>query len=76
MYGSDWHMIHTLKKHADYLEQWQTLLAPPQWNEFRDDFFSRNAIRWLDLPSHIQRQTAAGRPIPQHVQDRWTALGT
>jgi predicted TIM-barrel fold metal-dependent hydrolase len=76
MYGSDWHMIHTLKKHAAYLESWKRMLAPASWNTFRDDFFFANAIRWLDLPAHVDRQQIAGNAIEAEARAHWNALVT
>lgn len=75
MYGSDWHMINTLKRHAGYLDSWVATLSGGTWVGFRDDFFWRNAIRWLDLSGHAQRRAAAGNPISFEEKAHWNSLG-
>jgi predicted TIM-barrel fold metal-dependent hydrolase len=74
MYGSDWHMIHRMKKHAGYLMAWKNMLSTPEWDSFRDNFFYRNAIQWLDLPSHIARQERAGRIVTPEARAHWQSL--
>jgi predicted TIM-barrel fold metal-dependent hydrolase len=55
MYGSDWHMIHKIRDHRAYLQSFHAALADAKWNGVRDDFFSRNAARWLDLAGYVKR---------------------
>lgn len=55
MYGSDWHMIHQLRAHREYLPSFIEALGNPQWDSIRNDFFFRNALRWLNIGSYVER---------------------
>jgi predicted TIM-barrel fold metal-dependent hydrolase len=62
MYGSDWHMIHTLQDHRLYLPSFVSALGSSEWDGLRDDFFFRNAVRWLDLPAYLDRTAKTDAP--------------
>ncbi|HEX6100577.1 MAG TPA: amidohydrolase family protein [Thermoanaerobaculia bacterium] len=55
MYGSDWHMIHKIGKHRQYLPSFIATFRDAEWNAIRDDVFFDNAVRWLNLGKYVQR---------------------
>lgn len=62
MYGTDWHMIHKLKDHADYLERFRKVFVAGPLSGFSRAFFVDNALRFLALDRFIKRQEKAALP--------------
>lgn len=55
MYGSDWHMVKMLNRTDSFLESFQTIFSHDELKEYSDDFFYKNALRWLNIPEFISR---------------------
>ena len=49
MYGSDWHMPRMARSAADYLDFMIELFDDAALRPFKDNFFYKNALRFLDL---------------------------
>ena len=55
MYGSDWHMPNMVDDLDDYLKTLLGLFSDDPLANHRDDFFYRNALRYLRLDTYLSR---------------------
>jgi hypothetical protein len=62
MFGSDWHMPSMISDADRYLDFFRDLFADEPFASYRDDFFFRNALRYLHLTTFFKR--AEGSDIP------------
>jgi predicted TIM-barrel fold metal-dependent hydrolase len=70
MYGSDWHMIHKIRNHRQYLPAFIEALGHEEWDPVRDDFFFNNAVRWLNLAAYVARMDNENPPhVPAAARD-------
>lgn len=49
IYGTDWHMMHKVDHHKQYLSVFDGILAQPMFNGYRRRFFAGNAVEYLKL---------------------------
>ncbi len=55
IFGSDWNMPQIIAETDAYLDYYLTLFSKPAFNQYRDDFFWKNALAFLDLEGYLKR---------------------
>lgn len=73
MYGSDWHMPRIEDEADEYLELYFDILGDTAMDTYRERFFWKNAVRFLDLPSWRARAmswpgTGSSAPLPKSTK--------
>ena len=70
MYGSDWHMIKMVNNADSYLEMMNELFSEDGMSDYKEAFFSRNAIRFLGLERYIEKlERLPNRPFDEdHIE--------
>jgi len=56
MYGSDWHMPEMVQRTRPYLDFFRELFSKTSIKDYAEDFFYRNAVRFLNLEKRLSLQ--------------------
>jgi predicted TIM-barrel fold metal-dependent hydrolase len=77
MYGTDWHMMHAVSGHREYLARFHELFATPELAMWHRKFFSGNAVVFLGLAGlgNDVRFPARDRQYWQQLVPRTTVNG-
>jgi predicted TIM-barrel fold metal-dependent hydrolase len=64
MFGSDWNMPEIIDETDDYLDFYsKTLFSKKEFSAYKEKFFWKNALNYLDIPNYLNRLDAiADRP--------------